>query len=723
MIHLVLKLSSYRPLATALLCILPALTGWIAGQKRNPLITPTGFDDIVFAISFSPDGSTLAIARGAAEPSQRFGRIELWDTESGKLRHVIKGFDGPVNSISFSPDGQTLVSGSLEFRSTKIQEKSRSRDGVVLGELKWWDGQTGELKHKVTLPGEGNSNLRVSYSPDGKDLAVSESFTVWSYLYNNPTMQAPTLANPLPSFPASSRAMVYFSADMKLLDAESGELKQKVSTEQPRVLAYSPSGSLIAIAVNKEVKLLNSRTGKEERRLKGFKGRTNALTFSSNGRFLAVASTTYDNEASGHFIKIIGTSEVRLFDTRDWREVRKESEVGAVNTLAFNPSGRLLLIGGVVRNHEKEIPGFIFLDLQTGKTNYLPTGEDFTEAVDSLVIARSGSLLAFRAGSATVKMVDPQTGTVKQTLDAHSVGPDLERPVSRYLVSVKRVQAIAFFKDGKTLAAETDQGEIKLWDPRTGEVKKQLHNNQDDPSFIAVATDGNSFAEVSGGRLLLWRSTGEAKKDVPFPDGRPIEAVALSADGQALAVGIGKDVLLLASDGTVTKTLTGQSMTIASLAFSDDGHSLASISEDGKIEIWDVTSARVERTLTAGASITALRFSPNGQILATAGEDHSITLWSLQTGQAQGRLQKHEAAVNALSFSPDGQLLASGGDDRTVVIWDIVSAKSRRILKGHDQTVTSLAFSPDGRILATGSGNASVVLWEVRTGKFNRVLR
>src|SRR6266850_1550280 len=180
MIYPLLRSTCYRRLAQALVCLLIGFTVWVAGQRRNPLLTPTGFDDVVFAISFSPDARTLAIARGAAEPSQRFGRIELWDTQTGKLRHVIKGFDGPVKSISFSPDGKTLVSGSLEYRSTKIQEKARAREGQVYGELKWWDGQTGELKNRVTMPGEGNSNLRVTYSPNGKDLAVAESFVEWS---------------------------------------------------------------------------------------------------------------------------------------------------------------------------------------------------------------------------------------------------------------------------------------------------------------------------------------------------------------------------------------------------------------------------------------------------------------------------------------------------------------------------------------------------------------
>src|SRR5437660_672462 len=119
-----------RPcLRLALVLLAPLFLSSISAdaQRRRPTGMPTGFDDVVFAISFSPDEKTLAIARGASEVAQRYGRIELWDVETGKLRHVIKGFDGPVRSISFSPDGKTLVSASSEFRSSRIQDKARSR--------------------------------------------------------------------------------------------------------------------------------------------------------------------------------------------------------------------------------------------------------------------------------------------------------------------------------------------------------------------------------------------------------------------------------------------------------------------------------------------------------------------------------------------------------------------------------------------------------------------
>ena len=125
MIRLSTKRNRHAPLALVLFFLNAFLVSSEAQHGNAPRII-TDLDDVVFAVSFSPDGGTLAIARGASDPAQRFGRIELWDTQTGSLRHVIKGFDGPVRSISFSPDGHTLVSGSSEYLTGKIQQRSRA---------------------------------------------------------------------------------------------------------------------------------------------------------------------------------------------------------------------------------------------------------------------------------------------------------------------------------------------------------------------------------------------------------------------------------------------------------------------------------------------------------------------------------------------------------------------------------------------------------------------
>ena len=78
-------------------------------------------------------------------------------------------------------------------------------------------------------------------------------------------------------------------------------------------------------------------------------------------------------------------------------------------------------------------------------------------------------------------------------------------------------------------------------------------------------------------------------------------------------------------------------LTVHAVAFSPDGHLLASGLEDAGTQLWDAATGQQLRTLSPDA-----------------------TLWSEMTGP-----------VHAVAFSPDGRLLASGSDDKTVRLWDL----------------------------------------------------
>jgi WD40 repeat protein len=391
--------------------------------------------------------------------------------------------------------------------------------------------------------------------------------------------------------------------------------------------------------------------------------------------------------------------------------------------LAFSPDGRILVIGGVLPENKGQVAGMKLYDFQTLKVTDLTTGADYKEAVDSLVLSRDGSWLAFGAGPATVKLLDTRRAVVTATWNADSVGDAVERPTIRFLLSVTRVLAVAFSPDGTTVSGESDDGEIKMWDHRTGEVKQEVTNEQDPPALIAASMDGRSFAEVSQGELLFWNAKSDTKRTISFDRQETPTALALSADGQMLALADRSAITLLSPSGEVAKKLIVQEGVVSRLAFSSDGRRLAGADQFGNVRIWSLESGRVEKTLTTLAENTAMVFAPGGHTLATAARDNTVSIWNLQTGLSQGKFQKHDATINALAFSPNGQWLASGSDDRTIVLWEVAAGKSKRTFKGHEQTVTSLAFSPDSRLLASGSGNASVVVWDVSTGKLSRVLR
>ena len=188
-------------------------------RRRSPRVL-TSLTDVIWTVRFSPDGRTLAIARGTSEA----GRVELWDIASGTLKHSIQGFDGAVWSISFTPDSRTIVSGSGGFHNKKIADKTTRRDRTPFVELKWWDTETGDLKQRVELPGDDRVGLTAVHSPDGRYLATVE-YHASVGLYSR--FAGGAFDPGRPSLAVMPMRSVIFDTDLKLLDARTGELRLK----------------------------------------------------------------------------------------------------------------------------------------------------------------------------------------------------------------------------------------------------------------------------------------------------------------------------------------------------------------------------------------------------------------------------------------------------------------------------------------------------------------
>jgi WD40 repeat protein len=70
--------------------------------------------------------------------------------------------------------------------------------------------------------------------------------------------------------------------------------------------------------------------------------------------------------------------------------------------------------------------------------------------------------------------------------------------------------------------------------------------------------------------------------------------------------------------------------------------------------------------------VTGVAFSPDDKTLASVSQDQTIRLWDWTNGQEIGQpLFGHTNAVLAMAFSPDGKLLASGGADNAIRVWDV----------------------------------------------------
>ena len=723
--------ASFGFLVVISLCLSPLV---VCAQERRAARGDTA-TDVVIELQFSPDGRTLAIARSSRDEQ----RVELWDVPEGTLRLAIKGFDGPIWSVSFSPDGRTLVTASGGVHPQKVAEKPTKRSGKSFTELKWWDVKTGDFKQRREFAGEDLVSLGAAYSPDGHILATVENrrpmFSndlLGSAANRGPDRPNGNLRWPRPAFSESHVQLVdSLTGDvtLKLKNKFSGlEVPLPASREDGRSALpwmrgvkppiFSPDGKLIAAWNGSEVKVWGLN-GDEILKLKDFKGNVSAVAFSpDSGLLAAVIVRTYFKDRYPIDFK----SEILIWETATGAAPQViPLSMSTASSLIFASNGQQFLVGGMVVDGEHRHASMELVNLKSGSLGKL-IGKDDSNG-SAIRVSPNGELMAFQTDASTVKLLSTRDWRILCNLGAESEAASDSALVRRFLVSVKSVEAVAFLADGKSIAGEIEGGGIKVWDARTGETKKTVGREAETGAIAAIAAAGNRVAEIAADESVRVWSVESGEPRTALPAKSKPSAIALSGDGEILAVSAGKTIYLSGPRNSNGQRTVADAADIVSLDLSLDGKSLAAATSEGVVTVWDAAQEKIKLRVNAHAAVTGLRFGSGDRLLAVGCNDGTVSVWNTESGQIVFAGRKHSSAVNAISFSKDGTLMATGSDDRKAIIWEVSGGKVRHTLSGHDLAVTAIAFSPDASTLAVGTGNASIVLWQVEKGKLERVLK
>ncbi|MEW2527594.1 NB-ARC domain-containing protein, partial [Streptomyces sp. NPDC047071] len=169
-------------------------------------------------------------------------------------------------------------------------------------------------------------------------------------------------------------------------------------------------------------------------------------------------------------------------------------------------------------------------------------------------------------------------------------------------------------------------------------------------------------------------------------------------------------------DPALLRTLTDHREGVRAMAFNPGGTRLATVGNDGAVQIWDPATGATPHTLPGRprGEVRAVAFCPDGTLLVTAHYFGTVEIWDPATAAKPHTLVGHRARVVALS--PDGAFLATAGDDGVVRIWDSVTGATLHTLPGPIGRVTAMAFSPDGAFLATAGDDGVVRIWDSVTG-------
>ena len=239
---------------------------------------------------------------------------------------------------------------------------------------------------------------------------------------------------------------------------------------------------------------------------------------------------------------------------------------------------------------------------------------------------------------------------------------------------------LAFSPDG-LLASVGDRASLRLWNTDGGDTRgnKLQGNHPGEVRALAFNRDGATLASAGdGGAVRLW--TNGTQKTALRDHTGAVHAVAFSSADASLLATAGKDGtvrLWNADTGALLHALPGHRGAVRAAAFSPtNGALLATAGDDGLVRLWDAVRGEGLVVLRGHVGpVNVVAFSPDGTRLASGGGDKQVRLWDVSdlsnlTNQPL-ILEGHTGGVRSLAFSPDSTTLVSGGADRTVLQWNI----------------------------------------------------
>ncbi|PCH35994.1 WD40 repeat-like protein [Wolfiporia cocos MD-104 SS10] len=305
------------------------------------------------------------------------------------------------------------------------------------------------------------------------------------------------------------------------------------------------------------------------------------------------------------------------------------------------------------------------------------------------------------------------------------------------------VRSVGFSSHGRWIVSASDDETVRTWDSRSGNLLNTMESNG---RSAGISPDNQRIASGSrDGSIDIWNATSGALISRLYSQSEDMQnvqvrSVAFAPDGRTIIAGIafvterrsepqppsGTILMWDLIDGKCLRAaqVPAKFEVIHSVAYSLDGASIVTASDDGLVRTWDLMLSVLQTLRGHTAKSYCAAFFPNGTKIASCSADRTTRIWSVGAAACMKVLEGHEGNVTCVAISSPGDRIASGSHDRTVRLWDAHSGECLAVMQDHTDRVCSICISSDGSRLASASEDHTIRVWDLQaaTAGFDRML-
>jgi WD40 repeat protein/beta-lactamase regulating signal transducer with metallopeptidase domain len=516
-----------------------------SGKEVRRVKAPPGAN--VSALAVAPGGKVLAYGGGDA--------VHLCAMGTGKELRQLKTGDGGARALVFAPDGRTLAVRGRGDR-VRLWEVASGKELRHLSDADAPQGRRAGLLALFSDSFSGPGARALAVSPDGRRIAAAAGSTV--RLWETATGKEVALNQGARRAPAA----VILSSDGKVVVSwgfDGVVRRWEATMGQPRgafpaprgttLAAFAPDAGTVALAnADNTIRLHDTATGKELRRLSGHQSGCAALAFAPGGKLLASRDS--------------GDNAIRLYDVARGTEVREilvrprtnqgngmvlilggpaRALRGTGPGLAFSPDGSLLAVPVAGDSDPADV--LAFFDVATGKELRKIQSP---QPIASFAFSPDGRVLAAENADRTVTLWEVASARARGRLGK----PVAEQPARGGMAGLRVVISgvgtgtftepggpvgLSFSPDGRALAVRGPDLSVRLWAVDAGREVGRLSGHGGNIETVAFAPDGKTLASgATDTTILLW-DAAEPLKQLPQPQVAELTAAQVAALWKDLA--------------------------------------------------------------------------------------------------------------------------------------------------------------------------------------------